>query len=44
MLGVVIAEIVQVVCDVMLECKYVFHVLHVRYVSLIKIFQVFLMC
>ena len=44
MLGVGIAEILQVVCIIVLECKYALHVLHVRYVLVIKMFQVVLIC
>ena len=35
MLGVGIANIVQVVCVIVLEYKYVLNVLHVRYVLVI---------
>ena len=34
----------QVVCVIVLECKYVFHLLHVRYVLVIKMFQVVSIC
>ena len=44
MFGVGVAEIVQVVCVIGLECKYVLHVLHVRYVLVIKMLQVVPMC
>ena len=44
MLCVGVAEIVQVVCDILLECKSVLHVLHVRYVFVIKMLQVVSMC
>ena len=35
-LGVGIVEIFQVVCDIVLYCKYVLRVLHIRYVLVIK--------
>ena len=44
MLGVGVAEIVTVFCVILLECKYVLHVLHVRYVLVIKMMQVVLVC
>ena len=44
MLGVGVTEIVQVVCAIVLECKSVLHVLHVRYVLAIKMLQVVLIC
>ena len=44
MLGVGAAEIAQVVCVIVLERKSVFHVLHVRYVLVIKILWVVLIC
>ena len=44
MLGVGVADIVQVVCVILLECKSVLHVLHVRYVLVIEMLQVFPMC
>ena len=40
MLGVVVSEIVQVVYVILLECKYFLHVLHVRYVLVIKMYHV----
>ena len=40
MLGVGVTDIVQVVCVIVLEYKYVFHALHVMYVLVIKILQV----
>ena len=43
MLGVGTADILQVVCVILLEYKSVVHVLHVRYVLVIKILQVVLM-
>ena len=42
MAGVGVTEIVQVVCDIVLDRKYILHVLHVRYVLAIKILQVVL--
>ena len=44
MLGVGVAEIVQVVCVIALECKYVLHVLHVRCVLVSKMLQVVSIC
>ena len=44
MLGVGIAETVQVVCVIVLECKSVLHEFHVRYVLEIKMLQVVSMC
>ena len=44
MLGVGVADIVQVVCVILLECKSVFHVLHVRYVLVSKLSQVVPIC
>ena len=44
MLGVGVADIVQVVCSIVLECKSVLHVLHVRYVLVSKISQVVSIC
>ena len=44
MFGVGVAEIVQVVCVVMLECKSDFHVLHVLYVLIIQMLQVVSIC
>ena len=44
MLGVGVTEIVQVVCVILLERKSVLHVLHVRYVLVIKMLQVVSMC
>ena len=44
MLGVGVAEIAQVVCVIVLERKSVLHVLHVRYVLVIKILWVVLIC
>ena len=44
MLGVDVAEIVQVVCAIFLECKSVLHVLHVRYMFVIKMLLVVSMC
>ena len=44
MLGVGVAEIVQVVCAIVLDCKPVLHVLHVRYVLVIKMLQVVSIC
>ena len=44
MLGVGVAEIVQVVCVIGLKCKSVLHVLHVSYVLVIKRSQVVLIC
>ena len=44
MLGVGVTDIVQVVCVIVLECKSVFHVLHVRYVLVSKMLQVVLIC
>ena len=44
MLGVGVAEIVQVLCVIGLECKSVLNILHVSYVLVIKMFQVVLMC
>ena len=37
MLGFGVAEIVQVVCVTLVECKSVLHVLHVRYVLVISV-------
>ena len=44
MLGVGVAEIVQVVCIIVLDFKSILHVLHVRYVLVSKKLQVFLIC
>ena len=44
MLGVEVAEIVQVVYVIVLERKYVFHVLHGRCVLDIKILQAVSIC
>ena len=44
MLGVGVAEIVQVVCVIVLERKSVLHVLHVRYVLASKILQLVSIC
>ena len=44
MLGDGVAEIVQVVCVIVLECKSVLYVLHVRYVMVSKMLQVVLIC
>ena len=44
MLGVGVTEIVQVVCVILLERKSVLHVLHVRYVLVIKTLKVVLIC
>ena len=38
MLGVDVAEILQLVCVIVLECKSFFYVLHVRYVLVSKMF------
>ena len=43
-LGVGVAEIVQVVCVIVLECESVFHLLHVSYISVIKLSRVGMMC
>ena len=43
-LGVGVEEIVQVIYFSSLECKYVLHVLNGRYVLVIKMLQVILMC
>ena len=43
-LGVFVAEIVQVVCVVGLDFKYVLHGLHLRYVLAIKMLLVVSMC
>ena len=37
MLGVVVSEIAQVVCAILLKCKSVLHMLHVRYVLVIYV-------
>ena len=42
MLGVGVTEIIQLVCVIRSECKYVLYVLHVRYVLIIKMLQVVL--
>ena len=44
MLGFGVAEILQVVYVIVLECKFIMHVLHVRYVLVIKILQVVSTC
>ena len=44
MLGVGVAEIVQVVYVIVLECKSVLHVLYVRSVLVSKMLQVVLIC
>ena len=44
MLRVGVTEIVQLVFVTLLECKSVLHVLHVRYLLLINMFQVVYMC
>ena len=44
MLGVGITEIVQVVCVIVLDCKSVLHVLHVRYALSINILQAISIC
>ena len=44
MLGFGVAEIVQVVYVIVLECKFILHVLHVRYVLAIKMLQVVFIC
>ena len=44
MLGVGVTEIVQVLCVIVLECKSIFHVLHVRYVLVSKLSQVVPIC
>ena len=44
MLGVGVADIVQVVCVIVLECKSVFRMLHFRYVFVIKMLQVVFIC
>ena len=44
MVGVGVTEIVQVVCVIVLECKSVLHVLHVRYVLVSKMLQVVSIC
>ena len=44
MLGVGVAEIMQVVCVIVLECKSVLHVLHVRYMLVSKTLQVVFIC
>ena len=44
MLGVGVADIVQVVRVIVLESKYVLHVVHVRYLLLIKMLQVVSVC
>ena len=44
MLGVGVAKIVQVVCVIGLECKSGLHVLHVRYMLVIKMLQVVSIC
>ena len=44
MFGVSVAEILQVVCVIVLECKYVSHVLHVWYVFVSKMLQVVSIC
>ena len=42
MLGVGVTEIVRVLCVIVLQCKSVLNVLHVRYVLVRKMFQVVL--
>ena len=44
MLGVGVTEIAQVVCVIVLECKSILHVLHVRYVLVSKMLQVVSIC
>ena len=44
MFGVGVAEIVQVICVIVLECKSVLHVLHVRYALLSKMLHVVSVC
>ena len=44
MLGAGVADIVQVVWVIVLERKSVLHVLHVRYLLVIKMLQVVLIC
>ena len=44
MVGVGVAEIFQVVCVIVLEYKYFFHVLHVRYVLVSKMLQLVPIC
>ena len=44
MLGVGVPEILQVVCVILLECKSILHVLHVRYVLVSKMLQVVSVC
>ena len=44
MLDVGITEIVRGVCVIGLYCKSGFHVLHVRYVLVVKLLQVVFMC
>ena len=44
MLGVVVVEIVQMLCVIVLECKFNFHALHASYVLVSKILQVVLIC
>ena len=44
MLGVGVSEILHVVCVIVLECKSVFHVLHVRCVLLSKMLPVVSIC
>ena len=44
MLGVGVPEILQVVCVILLECKSILHVLHVRYVLVSKMLKVVSVC
>ena len=44
MLGVGVAYKVHLICVIVLDCKYIFHVLHVRYVLVITMLQVVSIC
>ena len=44
MLGVVVVEIVQMLCVIVLECKSNFHALHASYVLVSEILQVVFIC
>ena len=44
MLGFGFADILQVVCVFVLECNYVLHMLHVRYVLVIKMLKLVSIC
>ena len=44
MIGVGVADIEQVVCVIVLECKSVLYVLHFRYVLVSKMLQVVSIC